>query len=164
MGYLNAHVCTTWPRLTIEVFFFKKRALLASTRDHNWTERQSRALAWISETIWIMQKNFRWTDWLPGHTFKFRWIEEFTLIDSSRVIRARWREIRRFDLYYNSKPANSSWIHIFSYAFCNSTVSKLQKMYGKIEFLHSRFSVLFLWTRKLLFPKRTPQIYEFRKN
>ena len=30
--------------------------------------------------------------------------------------------------------------------------------------LHSRFSVLFLWTRKLLFSKRKHQIYEFRKN
>ena len=29
--------------------------------------------------------------------------------------------------------------------------------------LHSRFSVLFLWTRKLLFSKRKHQIYEFKK-
>ena len=28
--------------------------------------------------------------------------------------------------------------------------------------LHSRFSILFLWTRKLLFSKRKLQIYEFR--
>ena len=30
--------------------------------------------------------------------------------------------------------------------------------------LHSKFSVLFLWTRKLLTLKRKHQIYEFRKN
>ena len=30
--------------------------------------------------------------------------------------------------------------------------------------LHSRFSVLFFWTRKLLFSKRKHQIYEFREN
>ena len=29
--------------------------------------------------------------------------------------------------------------------------------------LHSRFSVLFFWTRKLLFSARKHQIYEFRK-
>ena len=29
--------------------------------------------------------------------------------------------------------------------------------------LHSRFSVLFLWTRKLLFSTRKHQMYEFRK-
>ena len=47
-------------------------------------------------------------------------IEEFTLIVASWVIGARWREIRRFVLE-------------FSNIFCNSTVSKLQKMYRKID-------------------------------
>ena len=50
-------------------------------------------------------------------------------------------------------------------------LSNYRKCMGKSRFsknwsrtsLHSRFSVLFLWTRKLLFSKRKHRIYEFRK-
>ena len=111
-----------------------------------------------------MQKNFRCTDWLPGHTFKFRWIEKFTLIDSSRVIRARCIRIQSQLIL----PEFISF-HTFSvirqyqnYRKCTEKLS-FSKNWSRTS-LHSRFSVLFLWTRKLFFSKRTPQIYEFRKN
>ena len=42
---------------------------------------------------------------------RFSTTDGFTLIVASWVIRAGWREFK--DLYWNLKPANSSWIHIF---------------------------------------------------
>ena len=62
---------------------------------------------------------------------------------------------------------------IFPYIFCNFDTDELKKMtcMKKSRFsknwpqtsLRSRFSVLFLWTSKLLFSKRKHQIYELRK-
>ena len=57
---------------------------------------------------------------------------------------------------------------IFPHIFCKFDTVDLQKMYGVSKkwswtSLHSRFSVLFLWIRKLLFSKRKHQMYEFRK-
>ena len=50
----------------------------------------------------------------------------------------KMREIRRFVLEFKASLRRRPWsvfqkTLIFSYIFCNSTMSKLQKIYGKIE-------------------------------
>ena len=57
--------------------------------------------------------------------------DEFTLIAASWVIRAGWREFK--DLYWNSKPANSSRIHIFDAFFLKRVTYEFKDQIDKLN-------------------------------
>ena len=88
----------------------------------------------------------------------------------SKATAAVWWPIQfsLFILDLESQVRKLQFFHTFSvilklsnYRKCMGK-SRLSKNWSRTS-LHSRFCVLFLWTRKLLFSKRKHRIYEFRK-
>ena len=88
----------------------------------------------------------------------------------SKATAAVWWPIQfsLFILDLESQVRKLQFFHTFSvilklsnYRKCMGK-SRLSKNWSRTS-LHSRFCVLFLWTRKLLFSKRKNRIYEFRK-
>ena len=116
------------------------------TGEHYWVVEKKESL--LAELRWSVLQRALVKEQLTSSK------EQYT---KSGVQRSPWSVFRKPQFFHTF----SVILILSNYRKCMGK-SRFSKMWSRTS-LHSRFSVLFLWTRKLLFSKRKHQICEFRK-